>query len=104
MKKLIVTILLSVAVLFILTNITLFVTPPIGALPQGSTVVLFRSSAILRFVDSADAICDREISQVSLLCRGVTLGAVTKNNNIILRLPYIQTLYLLSTGGKTWEH
>lgn len=40
---------------------------------------------------------------VSLLCRAAVLGAVAKNSTILLRLPYSETLYLISTGGHVYE-
>jgi hypothetical protein len=104
MKKGLLTVALAaVAIWFAATNITVFVVQPIGSLPEGRTVVLWRQSGNLKFLDSADAVCDRAMHGVSLLCRGVTLAAVVKNNPILVRLPYSETLYLASTNGKSWE-
>lgn len=83
--------------------ITIFVVQPIGVLPEGRTVVITRLTN-LHFIDSADAFCDRKMGGVSLLCRGVVLGKVTKEASILLRLPYSGRLYSISTGGKTFEH
>jgi hypothetical protein len=96
-------VLLGVAGYVISTTITIFVVPPIGMLPDGRTVILLRHSAVLKFVDSADAICDRKMDGVSLLCRAIAMGTVAKDNEILMRLPYSQSLYLVSTGGKTWS-
>jgi hypothetical protein len=82
--------------------ITIFVIQPIGALPEGRTVIITRLTN-MKFIDSADAICDRKLGGVSLLCRGIVLGRVAKDPSIILRLPYSETLYSISTGGKSFS-
>ena len=64
--------------IFSAINLTIFVVAPIGALPEGRTVILWRNSAALNFIDSADAICDRTMGGVSLLCRGTTLVQSSK--------------------------
>ncbi|WP_246786860.1 hypothetical protein [Bradyrhizobium sp. USDA 3458] len=82
--------------------VTIFVVQPIGALPEGRTVVITRLTN-LHFIDSADAFCDRKMGGVSLLCRGAVIGKVTKEASILLRLPYSAALYSISTGGKSFE-
>jgi len=89
-------------VIIIYTQLTLFVIQPIGAVPEGRTLVIWRTGK-LRFIDSADGVCARETDGVSLLCRISMLGAVANNSTILVRLPYSHTLYLLSTDGKTYE-
>lgn len=85
------------------SQITLFVIQPIGAIPQGITAVIWRGQN-MEFVDSADAICAREMQGVSLFCRAAVLGAIGGDESrIILRLPYSQWLYEVSTGGKVYE-
>jgi hypothetical protein len=81
--------------------ITIFVIQPIGALPNGRTVVITRLTN-MNFVDSADAVCDRKLGGVSILCRAAVLGRVAKDSSILLRLPYSETLYSISTGGKSF--
>jgi hypothetical protein len=103
-KGLVGLVLLGVAGYIISATITIFVVPPIGMLPDGRTLILLRHSAVLKFVDSADAICDRKMDGVSLLCRTMAMGTVAQDNEILMRLPYSQSLYLVSTGGKTWSH
>jgi hypothetical protein len=66
-------------------------------------VAMLRHSAVLKFIDSADAICDQKMDGVSLLCRAIAMGMVAKDNDILMRLPYSQSLYMVSTGGKTWD-
>jgi hypothetical protein len=78
-------------------TVTIFVVQPIGAIPEGKTLIISRMNNTT-FVDSADAMCARQ-GGVNLICRGIALGAIVKNADIYLRLPYSKLLYLLSTNG-----
>ena len=89
-----------VAIVFY-TQFTIFVIPPIGAVPEGKTLVITRLNKT-QFIDSADAMCERLQGSVSLLCRGMFLGAVAEKSTILVRLPYSEWLYLVSTNGKTY--
>lgn len=93
---------LAVTLIVIYTQITLFVIPPIGAVPEGKTVVITRLNKT-EFIDSPDAMCERIQGGVSLLCRGMVMGAVVNKATILARLPYSSWLYSISTGGKTYE-
>ena len=93
---------LFVVAVIVYNEFTFFVVQPIGAVPDGATVVIWRKGKF-NFIDSADALCARESGGVSLICRGVVLAAVAKNDDILLRLPYSETLYEISTNGKTYE-
>jgi hypothetical protein len=84
------------------TRLTIFVIPPIGAVPEGRTLIISRMNNT-QFIDSADAMCERMQGGVSLLCRGVLLGAVSEKSRIYLRLPYSESLYLISTNGQTYD-
>lgn len=84
------------------SQITFFVIQPIGAIPEGRTLVILRLEDG-RLVDSADAMCERKMGGVSLLCRLAVLGAVAEKSNILLRLPYSKSLYLWSTGGAEYD-
>lgn|SRR5690554_5686224 len=95
-------IILAVVVVIAYTQLTLFVIPPIGALPEGKTVVILRLNKT-NFIDSPDALCERIQGGVSVLCRGVMMGGVIEKSKIIMRLPYSETLYLMSTNGKTYS-
>jgi hypothetical protein len=79
----------------------MYTVPPIGAIPQGGTVVVWRASGE-PFFNSPDALCLKVQNGVSLLCRGMALGAAPVNR-IIFRLPYQNWAYLMSTGGLTFE-
>ena len=93
---------LAVLAVVIYTQITIFVVPPIGALPKGRTIVITRLNKT-EFIDSPDAMCERLQRGVSILCRIAVMGAVAKNASILMRLPYSATLYSISTGGKTYD-
>lgn len=84
------------------TQLTIFVIPPIGAVPEGRTLIISRMNKT-QFIDSADAMCERMQGGVSLLCRGMILGAIAEKSKIYLRLPYSESLYLISTNGQTYE-
>jgi len=102
MKKLGISAVVAVLVIFVYTQLTVFAVPPIGAVPDGRTLVMLRLNKT-NFVDSADAMCERIQGSVSLLCRGMMLGAVAKNTTVLLRLPYLDWLYLISTDGKRYD-
>jgi hypothetical protein len=97
-------ILLSTVVVLALasTQLTLFVVQPIGALPEGRTILIPRLKGG-QFIDSPDAMCERIQGGVNLLCRGMVMGQVVKDTPILLRFPYSQTLYLMSTSGTTYD-
>lgn len=82
--------------------ITIFVVQPIGAVPQGRTVIVTRLTNV-NFIDSADGICERKMGGVSVLCRGMVIARVMKEATILGRLPYSSLLYGVSTGGKTYH-
>ena len=99
--KLLALILVVVVGVVAYTQISIFVVQPIGAAPEGRTLVISRLRAS-KFIDSADAMCERIQGGVSLLCRGMVLGQVGQNATVYLRLPYSETLYSISTGGRTY--
>jgi hypothetical protein len=74
---------------------------PIGALPEGVTLIVWRAGQE-PFFNSPDAMCLKIQGYVNLLCRGVALGEAPADR-IIMRLPYIEWAYLMSTGGQTFE-
>lgn len=102
MKKVLVAGAVAVLAIAIYTQITIFVVPPIGAVPEGRTVVMLQLNKT-KFIDSPDAICERIQGGVSLLCRGMIMAAVVEKTKIIARLPYSEWLYLISTSGKRYE-
>lgn len=88
--------------ILIYTQLTIFVIQPIGAIPEGKTLVILRLNKT-EFIDSADAMCEREMGGVSLLCRMGMMAGVVNNSKVLLRLPYSQALYDISTGGKSHD-
>lgn len=101
-KKTVTLFVLVVTFIVIYTQVTLFVIPPIGALPEGKTVVIIRLNKT-EFIDSPDAMCERIQGGVSLLCRGMVMGAIVNKSTILVRLPYSSWLYSISTGGKSYD-
>lgn len=101
-RKMVVTlIIVAAASIVTYTQMTIFVIPPIGALPEGKTVIITRLNKT-EFIDSPDAMCERIQGGVSLLCRGMAMSAVVNNATILARLPYSAWLYGISTGGKSY--
>ncbi len=98
MKNKLLIIVFILVVLIVFTQITIFVVQPIGAIPDGKTLIMLRMNKT-KFIDSADAMCKRTNGNVNLLCRGMMLSAVIDKGIILFRLPYSETLYLRSTGG-----
>ena len=102
MKKKITMILsLGVLVLLFWLSVGFFVVQPIGAIPDGVTVVYWRLGTRMPFIGSADGLSDDLTGSVSLLSRGMMMASVTEviEDRIILRMPYSRTLYLIFTGG-----
>ena len=85
----------------------IFVIQPIGAIPEGATIIYWRNGINLNidFISSADGILEKSGVGVSLLNRGVILGKVAEpiTDREIVRFKYSETLYLISTGGKKYE-
>lgn len=82
--------------------VSVFVVQPIGALPEGRTVIITRLDGF-RIVDSADAWCERNAGGVSLLCRGLVIARIGEKAKVVASLPYSETLYDISTGGKRYD-
>ncbi|MEQ4313622.1 hypothetical protein ACDH53_24550 [Pseudomonas tremae] len=102
MKKVLSVGAIVVLAMAIYTQFTFFVVAPIRAVPEGSTVVMFRLNKT-EFIDSADAICVRIQGNVNLLCRGAVLAGVLNGAHILARLPYSESLYLISTGNQRYD-
>lgn len=88
--------------LLIASNITVFTIQPIGALPEGKTVIIKRLPNGQLF-DSADAMCERTMGGVSLFCRMGALSIVLNDDNIYARFPYMAWAYKLSTDGREYD-
>jgi len=83
----------------------IFVIQPIGAIPDGATIVYWRSGLNIPFVASADGLLEDSGAGVSLLGRGLILAELAEpiKEREIFRFGYSETLYLWSTGGKKYE-
>lgn len=81
-----------------------FTIQPIGALPDGVTIIYHSRSSEMPFFSSPDGLCLQTQGSVSLLCRGAALSAAADlTERIILKLPYSHWAYLRSTGGMDFE-
>ena len=100
-KKMIAIVSIAILTIVFCTQVTFFVVQPIGAVPEGKTLLMLRMNKT-KFIDSADAICAREMSGVSLLCRGMTMAAIINKGTVLVRLPYSEFLYGISTDGKEY--
>ena len=101
-KKVVVLVIIAVTIVLMYSQLTLFVIPPIGALPEGRTVIITRLNKT-EFIDSPDAMCERIQGGVSLLCRGTVVSAALDQPAALPRLPYSSWLYSISTGGKSYD-
>lgn len=83
----------------------IFIIQPIGAIPEGTSIVYFRTGLDLPFIASADGILEKSGAGVSLLGRGILIGKLAEpiKEKEIFRFGYSETLYLWSTDGKTYE-
>jgi len=93
--------LLVLILCILVTQVGFYSVQPIGAIPEGITWLVWRASNE-PFFNSPDALCLKRMGSVSLLCRGLALAQAPKDR-IILRLPYWELAYLLSTGGREFE-
>jgi hypothetical protein len=101
-KGLIVLLVVIVAVLAILyTQVGFYTVQPIGALPEGITLLIWRHGGE-PFFNSPDAVCLQRLGSVSLLCRATAFGAAPVDR-IIAKLGYWEFAYLQSTGGLTFD-
>ena len=89
-----------VAVAIVAFDLRIFVIQPIGAVPEGRTVLVSGVPA-LRLIDSPDAFCVREQGFVNLLCRGAVINRVANEGTIVWRLPYSEFLYGLTGAPET---
>jgi len=88
-----------VLLVIIYTRIGVYTIHPMGVLPEGVTLVIWRDAG-QPFFDSPDAACLRAEGTVSLLCRGTAINAASLGS-AILKLPFWNWAYLQSTGGMT---
>ena len=94
-----------VAGLIFYFSVGFFVIQPIGAIPDGVTIMYFRIGLNVPFISSPDGILIDNDQDVSLLARMIIMGKFGEivNERKLVRLPYSQTMYLISTGGKEFD-
>jgi hypothetical protein len=107
MKKLLYSLLISLAIILISFRFLcgIFVIQPIGAIPEGITIVYWRYDLNLPFISSVDGILQDTEGGVSLFSRGIMLGELSEPilEREIFRTNYSEYFYLKSTGGITYE-
>jgi len=83
----------------------IFVIQPIGAIPDGGTIIYWRSGLNIPFIASADGLQQELDGGVSLFGRGAILAGLSDllRERKIISLPYSETLYLWSTGGREYD-
>jgi hypothetical protein len=83
----------------------IFVIQPIGALPEGVTIVYWRSGLNLPFIASVDGLLDESGAGVSLMGRGIFFSKIAEplKEREIFRFGYSESLYLWSTNGKKYQ-
>ncbi len=86
---------------FTYMKISIFTVQPIGAIPDGVTLIVWKKDGD-PFFNSADAICLKKQGYVNLWCRGLALGNSIDEKDIIYRLPYSEYAYLKSIKGKDY--
>ncbi len=104
-KTAILLIVLLVIGIFIRIFLGIFIIQPIGAIPEGASIVYWRSGMNMPFISSADGLLEESGAGVSLLGRGLFLAKMAEpiKEREWFRFEYSETLYLWSTGGKKYE-
>lgn len=95
-------VLISAISVFAYNKLTIFTVQPIGAIPDGVTVVMWKKGD-MRFFESPDGLCMQRVGKVNLLCRMTMLGSAIDKDNIIIRLPYSEYAYLKTTNGRKFD-
>lgn len=97
-------ILVVIVLAWLLIRPGVFVIQPIGAIPEGVTLIYRSRGSEMPFFSSPDGLCLQIQGGVSLLCRMAALSAVEEiTDRVIVRLPYNHWVYLRSTGGLEFD-
>jgi hypothetical protein len=81
-----------------------FTVQPIGALPDGVTVIYHSRNPDMPFFSSPDGLCLKTQGSVSLLCRSMALSAVSElTDRMLIKLRYSRWAYLRSTDGREFD-
>jgi hypothetical protein len=101
-NKAVVWIIVIIVLVIAYTQLGLFSVQPIGALPEGVTLLVLRPKG-RPFLDSPDRLCLDTMGGVNLLCRGMAISAAVENYTIISKLPFMNWAYTGSTKGMIYE-
>src|SRR3990172_1005913 len=75
--------------LFLIVRPGVFTIQPIGALPEGITLIYHSRNSEMPFFSSPDSLCLDIQGSVTLLCRGMALSVLEElTDRIIFKLPY----------------
>lgn len=103
MKKMIfscILILVVTASIFSYHFLTIFVVPKIGAVPDGVTIIMWRTEE-MKFIDSAESICFRKRETSKFCMLGVFVSVVNSEDEIIImKLPHVQFLEDIASYNK----
>lgn len=104
-KKITIILICGVIILFFRLCFGIFVIQPIGAIPDGATIIYWRSGLNIPFIASADGLLEQSGAGVSLLGRGLILAKLAEpiKKREVIRFSYSRTFYLWSTGGKEYK-
>ncbi len=95
----IIVVLLLCSLSWMLVRPGVFTIQPIGAIPEGVTLIYHSRNPEMPFFSSPDGLCLDAQGSVSLFCRGAAISAASElTDRIIVRLPYMRWAYLRSTG------
>ena len=106
MKKLLYILLTLIVFVFLFRMFCgIFVIQPIGAIPEGATIVYWRTGLNLPFISSADGLLAESGAGVSLLGRALMIGKLAEpiKEKELFRFGYSERIYLWSTNGKKYE-
>jgi len=105
MKKIIFPLLLLTIIIISYFSIGILVIQPLGALPNGATIVYFRYNTNLNFIESPDSIVLNKGMRLSILTRAIALSKLAPiiTEEKIAILPYFEFLYLLSTNNQKFD-
>lgn len=93
-KMIIFIIAVAAIVLTACTQIAIFVIPPIGAVPEGRTLIISRLNKT-KFVDSADAMCERFQGGAASCVAGLCWALLPRSR--------IYIFGCLTASGSTWS-
>ena len=95
---------LGVVAAWLILRPGVFTVQPIGALPEGVTLIYHSRNPDMPLFSSPDGLCLKMQGSVTLLCRGIALSAVSElTDRVLIKLPYSRWAYLRSTGGQEFD-